>query len=67
MSAATEAKYLQGWTDGRADLPPDPAELAYGSDRLNSYERGYIDSGHFEVPREGAATEGVGGSGVHVS
>ena len=32
--------------------------LALGSDRLNSYERGYIDSGHFEVPREGAATEG---------
>ena len=47
MSAATEAKYLQGWTDGKADRDPDSRELAYGS-----------DSGHFEVPREGAATEG---------
>lgn len=59
MSAATEAKYLQGWTDGKAGRAPDFGELALGSDRLNSYERGYIDSGHFEVPREGAATEGV--------
>ena len=46
MSAATEAKYRQGWEDGKADRDPDSRELAYGSDRLNAYERGYIDSGH---------------------
>ena len=61
MSAATEARYLQGWADGKADRDPDPRELAYGSDRLNSYERGYIDSGHFEAPREGAELRGTDG------
>jgi hypothetical protein len=50
MSAATDAKYRQGWADGKAGRDPDSRELAYGSDRLNSYERGYIDSGHLEVP-----------------
>lgn len=50
MSAATDAKYMQGWADGKADKDPDPDELAYGSDRLNSYERGYIDSGHSDTP-----------------
>jgi len=53
VSAATDAKYRQGWEDGKADRDPDSRELAYGSDRLNAYERGYVDSGHFEVPREG--------------
>lgn len=53
MSAATDAKYRQGWADGKAGRDPDPGELAYGSDRLNAYERGYIDSGHFDAPREG--------------
>lgn len=52
MSAATDAKYRQGWADGKADRDPDSRELAYGSDRLNSYERGYIDSSHLEVPAE---------------
>jgi hypothetical protein len=59
MSAATDVKYRQGWADGKADRGPDTRELAYGSPRLNSYERGYIDSGHFEVPREGGS-EGSG-------
>ena len=51
MSAATDAKYRQGWEDGKADRDPDSRELAYGSDRLNAYERGYIDSGHMDAPR----------------
>lgn len=37
--------YRLGWEHGRADRDPDPAMLAYGADRLNDYERGYIDSG----------------------
>ena len=48
-------KYLKGWADGKADRDPDPAELAYASDRCNSYERGYIDSGYFGEPQEGGA------------
>ena len=54
MSAATDAKYRQGWADGKADRDPDSRELAYGRDRLNSYECGYIDSGYFEVPCVGS-------------
>ena len=57
MSAATDAKYRQGWADGKAGRDPDVREMAFGSPRLNSYERGYIDSGHFDVPREGSDEE----------
>lgn len=66
MSAATDAKYRQGWADGKAGRDPDSRELAYGGDRLNAYERGYIDSGHMDAPRVGAerpvqvSTEGDG-------
>ena len=60
MSAATDTKSRQGWTDGKADRDPDSSELAYGSDRLNAYERGYVDSGHFEAPREGGVPAGTG-------
>ena len=48
-------KYLKGWDDGKADREPDSAEMAYGSPFLNSYERGYIDSGHFDEPQVAVA------------
>ena len=44
MSEKTDAAYRDGWDDGMAGRDPDPDRLAYGSDRLNAYERGYIDS-----------------------
>lgn len=50
MSAATMTKYMQGWADGKAGKDPDSAELAYGADRCNAYERGYIDSGYLDTP-----------------
>lgn len=37
--------YDDGMTDGLADKPPDFERLALGANRLNDYERGYIDSG----------------------
>jgi hypothetical protein len=53
VSTLTAAeKYRQGWDDGNAGRDPDPAMLAYGSDRLSAYERGYIDSGHHDEPQE---------------
>ena len=45
---------LLGWADGRADRTPDPARLAYGMNRVNDYERGYIDSGRHEPTTNGA-------------
>lgn len=38
--------YLDGLADGQADKDPDPERLAYGWNRLNDYERGYVDAGH---------------------
>jgi hypothetical protein len=40
-----EQDYADGMADGLAGKPPDPDRLAYGANRLNDYERGYIDSG----------------------
>jgi len=46
MSA--EQDYADGLADGLAGRDPDPSRIAYGADRLNAYERGYIDSGQAE-------------------
>lgn len=40
--------YQDGYADGMADRDPDPERLAYGANRCNNYERGYIDSGKQE-------------------
>lgn len=48
MTERTEASkqdYADGMADGLADLPPNVERLALGANRLNAYERGYIDSG----------------------
>ena len=37
--------YLDGLADGRADRDPDPERLAYGWNRMNDYERGYVAAG----------------------
>jgi hypothetical protein len=37
--------YLEGLADGEAGQDPNPERLAYGANRCNDYERGYIDSG----------------------
>ena len=58
-------KYLKGWADGKADRFPDSAELAYGSHVLNSYERGYIDSGYFDEPQEGPLSGADGRAAGH--
>jgi hypothetical protein len=42
---------MRGWEDGKAGRDPDHDQLALGSDRLNSYERGYIDSGFLKEPQ----------------
>ena len=43
----TEASqdYLDGWADGQAGKDPDPERLAYGWNRMNDYERGYVAAG----------------------
>ena len=49
--AAPEAEsdnYKRGWADGMAGKDPDFESLALGANRLNDYERGYIDSGRAE-------------------
>ncbi len=45
MTQQPTQDYLDGLADGRADKDPDPERLAYGCNRMNDYERGYIDSG----------------------
>ena len=37
--------YLDGYADGRADKDPDSERLAYGWNRMNDYERGYVAAG----------------------
>lgn len=41
----SDEDYARGWQDGKADRDPDPHYVAYGADRCNDYEIGYIDSG----------------------
>ena len=38
--------YRDGYRDGKADKDPASDRLAYGANRLNDYERGYIDAGN---------------------
>lgn len=45
----TSQDYLDGLADGQAGKDPDSDRLAYGWNRLNDYERGYIDSGKPET------------------
>ncbi len=49
-----DAAYWDGYDQGAADRAPDVERMALGANRLNSYERGYIDSGH-AVQRRGHA------------
>lgn len=37
--------YLDGLADGRADKDPDSERLAYGWNRMNDYEKGYVAAG----------------------
>jgi hypothetical protein len=37
--------YRDGLADGLADKDPDPGRLAYGWNRMNDYERGYVAAG----------------------
>lgn len=46
----SQKDYDEGMSDGLADLDPNSDRLAYGANRLNDYERGYIDSGSSEKP-----------------
>ena len=41
----SQQDYDDGWADGIAGLDPQTDRLALGANRLNDYERGYIDSG----------------------
>jgi hypothetical protein len=50
MKVKDAAAYMRGWDDGKADRDPDFESLNLGKDRLNDYERGYIDSGHLDEP-----------------
>lgn len=42
---ANRDDYADGMADGLADRDPQLDRLALGANRLNAYERGYIDSG----------------------
>lgn len=42
--------YKLGYADGLADADPNPDKLNYGGNRLNDYERGYIDAGRILYP-----------------
>lgn len=42
----SEQDYADGWARGMAGLDPELERLALGANRLNDYERGYIDSGN---------------------
>jgi hypothetical protein len=44
----SEQDYADGWEDGMAGYSPNFWRLALGANRLNDYERGYIDSGNVE-------------------
>jgi hypothetical protein len=50
----SRSDYADGMTDGLGGRGPDFARLALGANRLNAYERGYIDSGD-AAPRPGQA------------
>ena len=45
MAEQATQDYLDGWADGKADKDPDSERLAYGWNRMNDYERGYVASG----------------------
>lgn len=45
MTPRAEQDYADGMADGLADRDPQFDRLALGANRLNAYERGYIDSG----------------------
>lgn len=45
MRTMSQQDYDEGMADGLAGRDPDSERLAYGSNHLNDYERGYIDSG----------------------
>ena len=47
----SDEDYARGWQDGKADRDPDPRYVAYGANRCNDYETGYIDSGRGDMPR----------------
>lgn len=53
----SQQDYEDGMADGLADRDPDPKRLALGADRLNDYERGYVDSGD---PFRGMSDSGDG-------
>jgi hypothetical protein len=48
----SQQDYEDGMADGLADRDPDSDRLAYGANRLNDYERGYVDSGSQDAPVE---------------
>ena len=47
----SDEDYARGWQDGKAGRDPDPSKLAYGANRCNDYEIGYIDSGFGDMPQ----------------
>lgn len=53
MSDNRERDYADGMADGLAGRDPEFERLALGANRLNAYERGYIDSGKAEEEAAG--------------
>lgn len=50
LGGMSQRDYEDGMADGLADRDPDGDRLAYGANRLNDYERGYVDSGNAAGP-----------------